>query len=861
MTTPMFEQYHALKSRHPDAILMFRMGDFYEMFFDDAVVAAPILDLALTSRNKSDPDPIPMAGVPHHAVEGYVQRLVQAGHRVAMADQVEDAAQAKGLVKREIVRVVTPGLVLNPTAIEAAESHYLAGIHRHDDRWGLAFLDASTGEFRCTEVSSLDQVPVEMARYEPQEVVLSPALEASEVLSKARKLPVGPLSDEAWEPQASAKAIDHVLGTGACARFGFTSAPASQGAVGAVLRYAMETLGSLEHLHGIERYGVEAHLVLDDATRTNLELTHTLRGGKRSGSLLWLIDKTATGMGSRKVRAWLSSPLIDLGDIGLRHAAVQVLVEGPTVRERVRHQLRQVSDMERLCTRVSSGTAHARDLDALRVSLEALPEILHSISGIQALKNMGLEDLCEDVRQDIARTLVETPPLATTEGGLIHEGLHEELDELTSLAMEGATILNTIEAREREATGIATLKIKRNRVFGYFLEVTQAHLHKVPERFFRKQTLSNCERFITVELKDLEGRLLGADERRKTLEYQLFCELRDRVAQCSTRLLKLAGQVATLDALGGLAETASRYGWIRPELTDDPILDIEGGRHPVVERAMEEERFVPNDLKMDTLGRQMLILTGPNMSGKSTTMRQVALISILAQMGSFVPAKRAIIGTCDRIFTRVGASDDLARGQSTFMVEMAETASILHQATARSLVLLDEIGRGTSTYDGLAIAWAVAEDLNERIGCRTLFATHYHELCQLAETHKGVVNLSVAVSEHGDSIVFLRRLKEGGTSRSYGIQCARIAGLPEDVITRAKTLLAALESRGLRNEQGQLSLFGDPNQNDNPHAVPEAPKPANHELLGMLQDARPDEMTPREALDFLYKITSLPNLK
>lgn len=853
MSTPMFAQYHELKAAARDAILFYRMGDFYEMFYEDAEIAAKVLELTLTSRNKNDPDPVPMAGVPHHSSAAYIQRLVDAGYRVAIAEQVEDPRKAKGLVKREIVRVVTPGLVLDPTSLEQRQSCWVVAVTKDAGRVGLAFLEPTTGELRVTDVASAAVAAAEIERLEPREALLEPGLELSEVDRALRGVVQSRVEEEAWSRREARRELLETLRVADLTGFGLSDQSPALRAAGALVRYARDTLGgALRNLHELKVYHVAGFMVLDETTRRNLELTRTLLGGQRKGSLLHLLDATCTSMGSRRLREWLVSPLLDLSAIRARSEAVAALVQDRPARETLTQHLKQVADIERISARIAQGTAHARDLAALRRSLDAVPGVVEAASRLDALKAHVPGDILTDVHGDLARWLVEDPPLSLTEGGLLRRGMHAELDELVELSLEGMGVIGRVEEEERARTGISTLKIRRNKVFGYYIEVTSAHLHKVPERYLRKQTLTNCERYITPELKELEEKVLGADERRKELEYELFLALRERVAAESARLLGLARRLADLDALLALAETAVRWRWARPEVDDSDVLDIRGGRHPVVEASLQDARFVPNDVRLDREERQLIVLTGPNMSGKSTIMRQTALIVLLAQIGSFVPADAARVGLCDRVFTRVGAADDLARGQSTFMVEMAEAAAILHHATERSLVILDEIGRGTSTYDGLSIAWAVAEDLVDRVGCRALFATHYHELCDLADTRDRVVNQSVAVSESGDQILFLRRLKEGGASRSYGIQCARLAGLPEHVIRRARGLLTRFEKHAPRNERQQLSLFGSA-----PPLDPEPPEPPPDPLRTALAELDPDAMSPRQALEALYQLKRL----
>jgi len=849
----MFQQYLALKAQQPGCLLFFRMGDFYELFFEDAVTASRELELTLTTRNKGDPDAIPMAGVPHHAAAGYLERLTAAGYRVAIADQIEDPALAKGLVARAIVRVVTPGVVNDASTLDARRPNYVVGLAAGPEALGLAYVDVSTGELCATTVRTLDELVAEVHRVEPVEALLSPELRGEARLTaafKRHRTLVSEAPDAAWTVTGAQEEVQHVFGRDVS----LDAADPALLAVAAVLAYGRAMSGSeLRNIHELRRYAAQRFMVVDDATTRHLEIFRTQIEGRRKGSLIGLLDRCATAMGSRRLREWLRFPLLDPDAIRGRSAAVEAWVDEPACRDDVRTLLREVADVERIGARVAQGTAHARDLAGLRRSLIAAVQLRERLSGHPSLSGRLAADLCEDVRADLERWLADDPPATLTDGGVLRRDANAELDELITISVEGVGIIARVEEREREATGISSLKIRRNKVFGYFIEITRAHMHRVPDRYLRKQTLSNAERYITIELKELEEKVLGADERRKQLEYALFVELRDRVAQASRRLSALASSLAELDGLVALAEVAVRQRWVRPQLDDSERLAITAGRHPVVEAMLTEERFVPNDVTLDADGRQLIVLTGPNMAGKSTVMRQTGLIVLLAQIGSFVPADAAQIGVCDRIFTRVGAADDLSSGQSTFMVEMAETATILRHATRRSLVLLDEIGRGTSTYDGLSIAWAVGEDLAARVGCRGIFATHYHELCELEDAVAGVVNQSVAVSEWEDRIVFLRQLKDGGASRSYGIQCAQLAGMPPHVVTRARALLTHFEKHAPRNAQAQLSLFGAvPAQ---PSAEPEAAAP--DPMRGAVAALNPDALSPREALDALYRLRAL----
>jgi DNA mismatch repair protein MutS len=884
--TPLMRQYLEVKDRYPDCIVFFRLGDFYEMFFDDAVVVARTLDLTLTTRDKGKENPIPMCGVPHHASRHYLAKLVEHGFKVAICEQVEDPKAARGIVKREVVRVVTPGVILDEEQLDAKAPHYLVAVIVDGDAAGIAHLDVTTGEFAATQLGGNDLVD-ELARLEPREVLtsgLDPEPLKKRVRSAWAELPpeaptdgeraralieetLGRAIGTSIEPSkrlgtASAQAA-HLAPLGSSSEFG----PLALRAGAAVLAYARATQprGALPVTH-LRAYRPGESLILDEATRANLELFATLQGSKKQGSLLAVIDETRTAMGGRLIRRWLAAPLTDVAQIRRRHDAVEWLVEHAALRGELRGELAEVYDLERLAGRVTLGVATPRDLAALKRSLERLvpvrarlseafshkrerlvhPELLELGLGPRPQAGAASEasdnDLAEDVRDAISRVLVDEPPASWREGSFCRRGFSPELDELVDLAEGGKNKLAEIEARERERTGIGSLKIRYNRVFGYYLEITRSNLDRVPADYVRKQTLANAERFVTPELAEYEARILHADERRLTLELEAFERLRAEVARAAPRLLALAEAVARLDALAGLAEVAHVSGYQRPVVDDGLVLEIEDGRHPVVERLAAAGKFVPNDTRLDPDSVQLVILTGPNMAGKSTAMRQVALTTVLAQMGSFVPARRARIGVVDRVFTRVGASDNLARGDSTFMVEMRETAHILSHATRRSLVVLDEIGRGTSTYDGMAIAWAVAEHLHDRIGCRAMFATHYHELTALAQARPRVRNFSTAVREWKDEVVFLHKVVEGGASRSYGIQVARLAGLDRTVIARARTLLEALErgeTLGHKAEPPQLSL-----------PVPVAAA-APSEVERLLRALDIDGITPREALAVL----------
>jgi DNA mismatch repair protein MutS len=854
----MLRQFAELKTRVPDALLFFRMGDFYELFFEDAELAAKLLDLTLTARDKSGANPVPMAGVPHHAVRGYISRLVLAGHKVAIADQLEDPRLAKGIVKRGLTEIITPGTILEPDNLDARAANYLVALHPVGEVIGLAAIDVSTGEFSCTDLHP-DAVPAELDRLDPSEILTPEALSEDELVQgwkDAVDARWAAVPDHAFRPSAAKEELLALYGLRDLDGLGVDDVPCGVVAAGAVLHYLRAAqLDALGHVRRLRAYRLDGFMVLDESTRRNLELFRTMADGKRRGSLVGLLDRCVTGMGSRRLRRWLGAPLLRPQEIGERLEAVSILVTSSGLRDALRERLAEVSDVERLNAKITSGRATGRDLAALRRSLNQAPalDVLLDREDTRALPLFAeLPDL-SDVAADLRDALSEDPPVTLKDGGLIRAGYHGELDELVQLARDGKGSLAQLEADERKATGIHSLKVRYNRVFGYYIEVTKANLANVPDHYIRKQTLANAERYFTEELKEFESKVLGAEERRRVLELELFSQLRERTSARAAQLSSLADRIADLDAVVALAEVAVKYDYCRPTVDDSLRLTLKAGRHPVIEQMRLGERFVPNDVTLDHDGDQMLIVSGPNMAGKSTVMRQVALITLLAQIGSFVPAEEAHIGVVDRIFTRVGASDNLARGQSTFMVEMSETAAILNNATDRSLAILDEIGRGTSTYDGVAIAWAVAEYIADTLKCRTMFATHYHELAELAETRPNVANVNIAVSELAGRVIFLRRLRPGGASRSYGIQVARLAGLPEPVLARAREVLANLEldarnevgaPRRARGKQapeahtGQLSLFGDRS------AILKA------ELLAL----QPDQLTPLEALTILAQL-------
>ncbi|MBI5968328.1 MAG: DNA mismatch repair protein MutS [Deltaproteobacteria bacterium] len=856
--TPMIKQYLEVKRKYPDAILFYRMGDFYEMFFEDAKLASEILEITLTSRDKSKEDSVPLCGVPYHAASSYIQKLVDRGYKVAICEQMEDASKAKGIVKREVIRVITPGMVLEDELLQPKANNFLLAIAMGEERFGLAFLDASTGDFLAAEVNTAQSLLDEVMRMEPKEILLSESAKSQLPIKQLMKaFPsalYSPLPKEVFE---DARSREHLKSLGL---------PIPQGkeealkAVGAILFYVQETQKTQPvHLSRLEIYRMHDYLVLDETTRKNLELFESLQTRSRKGSLLWVLDDTVTAMGGRMLKRWLSSPLMDLRRINERLDSVAELKEKDLQRQKLRETLRRVKDLERLSARISLNIANARDLVALLSSFKLFPEIKNLLSDLKCpgfQRHLEqLDDLAE-LRDLLEKAIQDSPPAMLKEGGLIKKGFDPALDRLWEVSHEGKKWIAELEAKERMRTGISSLKVRYNQVFGYYIEVTKPNLSAVPPHYIRKQTLANAERFITQELQEYETQVLNAEEQKNTLEYQIFLQVLARVASAVAKIQGNAQALAELDVLSALAEVAERNGYYRPQLDEGDSLKMIDGRHPVVEKMPLEERFVPNDVFMDSGERQILIITGPNMAGKSTIMRQVALIVIMAQMGSFVPAKEAHLGLVDRIFTRVGASDDLIRGRSTFMVEMEEMAHILRNVGPRSLILLDEIGRGTSTFDGLSIAWAVTEYLHEEcpFQAKTLFATHYHELTELALTRPRVKNFHVAVKEWNDRVIFLRKLVEGATSRSYGIQVARLAGLPETVIERAKEVLINLE-QGEFTEGGvpklaisrkkkptwdsqQMSLFQKP------------PDP----IREMLRNLDPNSLTPLEALNLLNEM-------
>jgi DNA mismatch repair protein MutS len=874
------KQYREIKRQHLDAILLFRMGDFYEMFDQDAVTASKVLEITLTARNKSKGIETPLCGFPYHAVEGYIAKLIRRGFKVAVCEQVEDPKLAKGIVKREVIRVVTPGTVLDSNLLDAKDNNYLASLYPAKDGFGLSFLDISTGDFLMAEIAGADnlaELDMLLARFTPREIVLprdhEPGPGVSSLLRQYTQA-INACDDWTFDISTALRTLLDHFKVASLEGFGCSAMKYGISAAGAALRYIEETQKTgLANVRRIKPFLAREHLVLDASCQRNLELVRNVYDGSSKGTLLTVLDFTVTAMGGRKLRECLLNPLMSAADIEHRLDAVAELKDDHQLRSGFMTALGGVYDLERLISRVSLGAANARDLLALKQSFIALPRLHKLLARCNArlIYDMVQEwDDLQEVHQLIESAVSEDPPYTLREGKLIKKGHNAELDELRSISSEGKGLIAGIESRERERTGINSLKVSYNRVFGYYIEVTKTNLANVPQDFIRKQTLANAERFITPELKEYEEKVLGAEEKILDLEYRLFQQVRESVADSTIRIQDMAGKLAVLDFLASLAEAAAKNNYSRPMILDSDELKVTEGRHPVVEQIALDERFIPNDTLLDCEENQLMILTGPNMAGKSTYMRQVAMITIMAQMGSFVPAREAQVGIVDRVFTRIGASDFITRGQSTFMVEMNETANILNNATDRSLIILDEIGRGTSTFDGISIAWAVAEHLHTTIRARTLFATHYHELTELALTMDRVKNYTVAIKEWNDQIIFLRRVVEGGADKSYGIQVARLAGLPEAVIRRAREVLANLEKaefndegepvaathRGAnKNGNGKKGII-DRQREDTDVSAPQLGLFASEAglLFKELQDLDLDTMTPLDAMNTLHEL-------
>ena len=857
--TPMQRQYHTIKERNQDCILFFRLGDFYEMFDEDAKLAARELDLTLTTRDRGKPkeEQTPMCGVPYHSVDSYIARLVQKGYKVAICEQMEDPAQAKGLVEREITRIVTPGTVTESCMLDESRNNYIGCVYGESGKFGLAFCDVSTGAFFATVCADPQSVASELGRFAPSEVIrFGPGVDMEPIEDAVfRRLSccVDEGKAELFKLAPAEDLLEQHFGA-SLSQLGLSGMPAAIIASGALLQTLLTLQkNDLKHIRQLQYYTTGKFMELDLDARRNLELTETMRSKEKKGTLLWVLDKTRTAMGGRMLRSWLEKPLLDPVEITRRHGAVEELVDSTIIRGELEEALRDVTDLERVMTRIVTGTVNCRDLLGLARGFRALPEVKAQLSKMESPLLRKLEqaiDPLADCADLIENTIVDDPPLTIREGGIIRPGANEEADRLRSIMDGGKDIILAIEASEREKTGIRTLKVGFNRVFGYYIEVSKSFMDQVPGHYIRKQTLANCERYITQELKELENQVLTAKDRLTALEYQIFTQLREYLSQQAARVQQTAAAVAAADALCSLAAVAVQRGYCRPEITLGQEITIEAGRHPVVEAMLKDSLFVPNDTHLGSASNQVSIITGPNMAGKSTYMRQVALIVLMAQMGSFVPAKSAKIGLVDRVFTRIGASDDLASGQSTFMVEMAEVASILKYATARSLLILDEIGRGTSTYDGMAIARAVLEYAAnpKRLGAKTLFATHYHELSTMEQKLPNVKNYNIAVKKRGDQMIFLRKIVPGATDDSYGIEVAKLAGIPNAVISRAREILEELEAEGVvyapvpqQEPEDQVSMLDLTGQ----------------QIVSALSAITVETLTPIEAMNELYKLKKM----
>ncbi|MDY6822473.1 MAG: DNA mismatch repair protein MutS [Thermodesulfobacteriota bacterium] len=866
-TTPMIKQYLSIKEQYTDAILFYRMGDFYEMFFEDAETAASVLEVALTSRNKNEAEPVPMCGVPVKAADVYIGRLIDNGFKVAVCDQIEDPATAKGLVKREVVRVVTPGMIIDNELLDTSTNNYVLALSRSNGAVGISYIDISTGTFRLSESANNQAVGDEVRRIAPSEVVVPASARTDDTMAGFMSLfpetMLTFLDDNEFDDKAARKRLTEQFKTRSLEGFGCEWLTSGLSAAGALLSYVSRTQKQeVSHITGVDAYSIDHYLLLDDTTRRNLELTLNLRTGGRQGTLVEILDNCATAMGSRLLRHWIQYPLLDPRRITERLDAVAEVRENISVRNHIREGLKTVFDLERLASKLVMGRANARDLLALKRSLQSLPALREGLAELSsplfafdkhlasaALDELaGLADLLESAFRD------DAPP-TITEGGMIKPDYHPKLSELIAISRDSKGWLARMEAREKEETGINALKVRYNKVFGYYIDIPKTRMNEVPDHYIRKQTLVNSERYITDELKEFESKALGAEEQRATLELEIFNDIRDRVMAKTGHIYTAARFVAGVDVLCNFAEVADSNDYVKPAINDAGHIDIQAGRHPVVEKMLAGERYVPNSVRLDNQENQLLIITGPNMAGKSTVLRQVALFSIMAQMGCFVPGKSASLCIVDRIFTRVGALDNLSSGQSTFMVEMEETANIINNATAQSLVVIDEIGRGTSTYDGLSIAWAVAEHLHDLDGrgVKTLFATHYHELTELENRKSRIKNFNIAVKEWNDEIIFLRKLVEGSTARSYGIQVARLAGIPDNVISRAKHILFDIEQGNAAFAAATVQKTETEKQDTGPVQLSFFDEPENT-VISKLKNIDISRMTPLAALNYLNSL-------
>ena len=870
--TPMMKQYMQTKEEYKDCILFYRLGDFYEMFFDDALTASKELEITLTGKNCGLEERAPMCGIPYHAVDSYLNRLVSKGYKVAICEQVEDPKTAKGIVKREVIRVVTPGTNLDTQGLDETKNNYIMCIVYMADRYGLSVADVTTGEYLVTELDSQTKLMDELYKFMPSEIVCNEAFYMSglDLDDLKNRLHMAIYSLEAWyfDDALCRETLQEHFKVASLEGIGLSDYECGMIASGALLKYLEETQkNSLSHMSRLTRYATGNYMVLDSATRRNLELVETLREKQKRGSLLWVLDKTKTAMGARTLRKYVEQPLIDKKSIVKRLDAVAELKDNAICREEIREYLNPVYDLERLVGKITYQSANPRDLIAFQSSLSMLPSVKCILKDMESdlLKEIyeeldPLEELCDLV----GRAIQEEPPLAMKEGGIIKDGYNEEVDRLRKAKSEGKNWLADLETKEREKTGIKNLRIRYNKVFGYYLEVTNSFKDLVPDYYTRKQTLANAERYIIPELKELEDTILGAEDKLCALEYELYCEVRNTIAAELTRIQRTAKAVAKLDVIASLALVAERNNYVRPKINEKGVIDIRDGRHPVVEKMIPNDMFIANDTYLDDKKQRISIITGPNMAGKSTYMRQAALIVLMAQLGSFVPASSANIGLVDRIFTRVGASDDLASGQSTFMVEMNEVANILRNATSKSLLILDEIGRGTSTFDGLSIAWAVVEYISNSklLGAKTLFATHYHELTELEGKISNVKNYCIAVKEKGDDIVFLRKIVKGGADKSYGIQVAKLAGVPDPVINRAKEIVEELVTADITGKVKDIAVQGSETKKKTQKKLDEVDLTQfslfdtvkDDDVLNELKELDISHMTPMDAMNKLYQL-------
>jgi len=863
--TPMMRQYLDIKRIHKDEILFFRLGDFYEMFFDDAKTAARVLNLTLTARG-AGATRVPMAGIPYHAAENYIGRLVKSGFSIAICEQTEDVSQAKGLVKREITRVITPGTILSASMLDEKANNYLAALAYSAQSLGLAVVDVTTGEFKTCELHGADRFSVatnELSKFNPSEILIAqtqPDIEEWTTLIKSLNgVKKSHMEDWKFSSDEGKETLLEHFQVKSLDGFGLSDQNQAIRAAGSILQYLKETTHSvLSHLVTLSTFQVGEGMVLDASTQRNLEIIKSMQDSGKAGTLLSVLDETVTSMGGRLLRQWLITPLTSVSQIKRRQDAVEELLARKDDRENLRDFFREVSDLERLSGRIGCGTANARDMVALRNTLVLLPRIHQVLSGFKALwlkeRVEGWDNL-KEVHQLLEKAIADEPPLALKEGGLIKAGFNADLDELKSASVEGKNWIARLEEKEKARTGINSLKVRYTSVFGYYIEISKANLDKIPKDYHRKQTLVNAERFITQELKDMEGKILGAQDKADRTEYELFDGIRSQVGKELSRLQRVARIIAELDVFGGMATVADYGRHVRPEVDDSSELAIVDGRHPVLDRILSSDQFVPNDSHLGVEGVDVIVLTGPNMAGKSTYIRQVALLALMAQVGFFVPAKQMKIGIVDRIFSRVGASDALTQGQSTFMVEMVETANILNHATHKSLLILDEVGRGTSTYDGVSIAWAVVEHIAQKLKARTLFATHYHELTRLSASFPNVKNFNIAVREWNEQILFLRKIVEGGTDKSFGIQVARLAGVPKSVVERAKKILASLETGQAFSAKKEKNADAEPqpevSSTQGLNQLSFFGKGGTHPVLEELKNLDLDDLTPREALNLL----------